>query len=329
MEFSFKTFLGTLRLSLTDLPAYRSLARRSPLEILAYAAVLLALPALVSGGMQVVYLNRMTASITAALRGHLPALRIEKGKVQMKEETFVFEKENEFTPREWREHLDYIAALPPETRAEASAWIDSHFPEAEAKLKRSIAQAALDAGPPGNEEAARLLRATGNAGSFIFLVDLKNQVPRFPPGAWGFALSADSYFFNFPIFNAPDRPLQRPLPADASVVVNDQTLERWRLLIVWQQGPIVVLLVYLFVVLLGALFSVLGTLLAALTAALLKRPLPWRQSLALAVFSLTPAALLSVLAGFLPFTVGQIIWALVVVYGAYVALAAKNCCTLE
>ena len=113
------------------------------------------------------------------------------------------------------------------------------------------------------------------------------------------------------------------------MVVNDQTLERWRLLIVWQQGPIVVLLVYLFVVLLGALFSLLGTLLAALTAALLKRPLPWRQSLAVAVFSLTPAALLSVLAGFLPFTVGQILWALVVVYGAYVALAAKSCCTLE
>jgi hypothetical protein len=329
MHFTFKTFLGTAGSSLSNLPVYREMARRPALEILVYAAVLLALPALVSGGMQVVALNRMTASITAALQGNLPALRIEKGKAQMEGETFVFEKENEFTPKQWKEQVGLISAVSPEMRADALGWIDGHFPEAEAKLKRSSAQAVLDSAPPGNQETGRLLQATGNAGSFIFLVDLKNETPRFPPGAWGFGLSADSYFFNFPIFNAPDRPMKRPLPADASLVVNDQTLERWRQLIVWQQAPIVLVMVYLFVVLGSAVFTLLGTLLARLTAALLQRPLPWRQAFAVAVFALTPAALLAVLAGFLPLSLGQILWAHVIIYGVYVALGAKHCCLLE
>jgi len=329
MQFTLKTFFGTLGACLSNLPAYRALSRRPWMEILVYAAVLLAIPALVSGGMQVIALSRMTGTITAALRGNLPALRIEKGKTQMEGETFVFEKENEFTPKQWTEQIGYLTAVSPEIRAEAFAWIDARYAKAETKLKRSSVEAALADDPPENAEAVRLLQATGNAGSFIFLVDLKNPAPRFPPGAWGFGLSADSYFFNFPIFNAPDHPLKRPLPAETSLVVNDQTLERWRQLIVWQQAPIVLVMVYLFIILAAVAFVLLGTLFAALTAALLKRPLPWRQSFAVAVFALTPAALLATLSGFIPLSLGQILWAHVIVYGIYVALAAKQSCLIE
>ena len=325
MQFTLKTFLGTLASCLTNLQSYRILVRKPPLEILVYAAVLLVLPALISGGMQVYALNRLTASITSALQGNLPPLRIEKGKVQMEGESFRFEKENEYPPAEWRARLAAHPSATAAVKAAAAAWIEDRFPDRTALLKRSVAEERLKESPPENEEAARLLKDTANFGSFVFLVDPKGKDPVFSPGAWGFALSADAYFFNFPFFNPPDRPLKRPLPADTSLVVNDQTLENWRRLIVWQQAPFVLVMVYAFCFAGAVLFAVAGSLLAALTAVFIKCPLAARQVIALAVYALTPVVLFASLAFILPISLGYLLWAHVIIYGVYVVGAAKNC----
>ena len=97
MGIKFNMLPGVFAGSLTNFASYRQLIRRPLRETLVYLAILITVPVLLFSGVQLYMLNRLLVEIMTAMEGHLPDIRIEKGVVQMEGETFLFEKENEYS----------------------------------------------------------------------------------------------------------------------------------------------------------------------------------------------------------------------------------------
>jgi len=351
MAYKFSQIPATLWGCLSNLRFYRGLISRPLKEALIYLVCLAALPSLIWGGVSIHALNRFSGRITAALRGHLPPLRIDRGEVHMEGgDTFRFVKENEFPVSEWRQVIKfYPRLLPPSRRQEkgkagekqgeesaqeyaaaeeasreADAWVAENFPDSKRMINSSEVEAKLASFGEETGAVSEILRRTSNFGSFVFIVDLTGKKPIFAPGALGFALGKKEYYFNF-----MGEALKQPLPKDTSMVVNDATLERWRKLVIWQKAPLVVLILFLAVLALLLVQSLLGSILAAIALSFFKCSLSFRRIFTLSIYAIIPPLILIWIFWFFHLGVISLLGIYALIYAVYLIGAAKHCCQLD
>lgn len=358
MGFKFNTIPTTIAGCLTNFRFYRELVRRPLREAFIYLAILVTLPVLFFSGRYIYELNKIMVQITDALKGNLPPLRIEKGVVIMDGETFRFEKENEYTVRDWKAIITFFAypsgretslavrkneqgkTLTPEEkelvaaveatvqRAErAQAWVDTHFPDENALLTSQEVDDALEGSAMEDATTVQLLKETAHFYNFVFLVDLSTDEPRLPPGVMGFALGKNSYTINTPLM-----PKKITFSEETSTVINDDMLDSWRKSFIWQMTPILVLLAFLVSYLTVLILILGGSAISGLTASLLKHPLRFRQVFAIGVYAITPALLfilLSLLLALLKINLNYSLWIFLLLYGAYLVSATNKCCSTD
>ena len=355
MAYNLSQIPATIWGCLSNLRFYRSLISRPLKEALIYLLCLAALPSLIWGGMSVHAINRHSRLITEALRGHLPPLRIDRGEVHLEGgETFRFVKENEFPVSEWRKVISLyprIFALGESAAArkekgsslsekqedlarefteieqscmEADSWVEQHFPDPEQLVKFSEVEEKLSSSGEEPGRMTEVLRRTSNFGSFIFIVDLTGKKPEFPPGALGFALGKKEYYFNF-----MGQSIRNPLQKDTSMVVNDQTLERWRKLIIWQKAPLVVLFLLVVAVVLLFIQALLGSLLAAVALSFYKCSLPFRRLFILSSYAIIPPLILIWIFMFLNLNFLFLLGIYALIYAVYLIGASRHCCQLD
>lgn len=352
MSYNFSQIPATIWGCLSNLRFYRELISRPLRQALIFLVCLAAVPALIWGGMSIHSLNRFSSRITAALRGHLPPLRIDRGEVHMEgEDTFRFVQENEFPVSEWRRTIQLYPRLftpspaprekgdvsPPEkdefvredadseeASREADGWAAVNFPDSERMINSSDVEAKLTSSGEVSAAAAEILRRTSNFGSFVFIVDLTGRKPEFAPGALGFALGKKEYYFNF-----MGAAIRQPLPEDASMVVNDATLERWRKTIIWQKAPLVVLFLLLVTLVLILIQALLGSLLAAAALSFYKCSLPFRRLFILSSYAIIPPMILIWIFWALHLSVLVLLSIYALIYAVYLIGASKYCCQLD
>ena len=358
MGFKFNTIPNTISGCLTNFRFYRELVGRPLREAFIYLAILVALPVLFFSGLQIYELNKLMVQITDSLKGNLPPLRIEKGVVIMDGETFRFEKENEYTVRDWKVIITFFVSpsgretslavrkskqgktLTPEEKERvaaveaavqgaerALAWVNTHFPEENALITSKEVDDALEGSAMEDAATAQLLKETAHFYNFVFLVDLTTDEPRLPPGVMGFALGKNSYIINTPLM-----PKKITFSEETSTVINDDILDSWRKSFIWQIMPILVLLVFLVSYLIVLILILGGSAVAGLTASLLKYPLRFRQVFTIGVYALTPAllfVLLSLLLNLLKIRLSYFLWIFLLLYGIYLVSATKKCCSTD
>jgi hypothetical protein len=261
-------------------------------------------------------------------------------------DTFQFVKENEFPVSEWRKVIQVyprLLAAPSASgkeenrgkakedreRAEAAAreadaWAARNFPDDKAMIKASQVEVKLASFGEETGLVTEILRRTSNFGSFVFIVDLTGQKPVFPPGALGFALGKKEYYFNF-----MGEALRQPLPKDTSMVVNDQTLERWRKMVIWQKAPLVVLILLLVTLALLALQALGGSLVAAVSLSFFRCSLPFSRIFSLSIYAIIPPLILIWIFWLLHLGPFLLLGVYALIYAIYLIGAAKNCCQLD
>lgn len=357
ISFKFNQLPSTIAASLTNFAFYRDLIRRPVSEAFIYLSILVLIPVLLFTGVQVYELNKLMTRITDSLKGNLPALRIEKGEIIMdgvEGDTFRFETENEFTVSDWLIITNYFGTSPDretnlairkkkdgeplttgeegllakfdlasERAGQAEDWINANFPTQEDIITSAEIDKLLAESPPISPQVAQLLKETGHFNNFVFLVDLTTDDPQLPPGIMGFALSKNSYMINTPLM-----PKKIELDKDLSTVINDDILTSWRKSFIFQVVPIIALFVFLVSYVIMLLIILGGSALAGLTASFMKKPLPFRQVFALAIYAITPAIafiLLSLLLMLIKIQVGYTMIIFLALYIVYIIAATRKC----
>lgn len=360
MGFKIKSAPATFFGALIDFDSYRELVRRPLGEAFIYLLLLLLVPVLLLGGIQVYETNRLMTRITRSLQGHLPKfLKIEKGTVIMDEaegDFFRFETENEFPVGNWREVLTLLTTRPEREAGQAIrrrdageelsgeeaelaadferrraagerglAWIEEFFPDRAAVITTALVDRKLEEEPPPDFAVRKTLHESSHFFNFVFQVDLTTDDPQLPPGMMGFALGTNSYTINNPLW-----PQKISFPETASEIINNTKLDSWRKSFIWQIIPFLVGIMLAVFFLISLLIVLGGAAVTGLTASLLKRALPFRQVFALAIYALTPAILFILLylgLALLRFNISYPLLIFLAVYGFYVVSAARRCCS--
>jgi Protein of unknown function (DUF1189) len=357
ISFKFNTIPSTIAGSMTNFAFYRELILRPVKESFIYLAIMVLIPVLLFTGIQVYELNELMTRITDSLKGNLPALRIENGEIIMdgvESDTFRFETENEFSVSDWLIITDYFGGrhdretaqairkeedgkplsakdeelisefnLATNITEEAKDWIQINFPDQDIIITSAEADKLLASSPPASPDTAQLLKETGHFNNFVFLVDLTTENPQLPPGIMGFALSKNSYTINTPLM-----PKKIEFEKDLSTVINDDILTSWRKSFIFQVVPIIALFIFLISYVIILLIILGGSALAGLTASFLKKPLPFRQVFALAVYAITPSiafVLLTLVLLLLKISIGYTLIIFLVLYAVYLIAAARKC----
>ncbi len=359
MGFKFKSLPETFYRSLTDFSFYRELVRRPLGEGFIYLAALLLLPVLLFTVPQIYEMNRLLARISDSLKGNLPPLRVERGKVIMDEEEgdfFHFETENEFPVSSWRGVLAMLSSRPDRATHQAlrrreegeelsedeeeliaafaereaageagTEWIDEHFPDREAEITSALVDAKLEENPPEDPAVGELLSDSSRFFNFFFRVDLTTDDPELPPGMMGFALGTHSYTISTPLM-----PKKVSFSETASEVINHRKLEAWRKSFIWQLIPVVIGMMLAVSYLIILLVILGGSAVAGLTASFLKCTLPFRRVFAIALYAVTPAMVFVLIylgLILLRFNVSYPMLLFLAVYGFYLVSAARSCCS--
>lgn len=355
ISFKFNKIPATIAGSLTNFAFYRELIRRPVKDSFIYLAILVLIPVLLYSGIIVYDLNKRLIQITDSLKGNLPPLRIEKGEIIMDEgsDTFRFETENEFSVSDWLIVIDYFGGTPDrdtnlaiskendgktltpgeeellaefdlatQRTVQAIDWININFSDRRVVITSSETDELLVASPPSSPEVAQLLKETGHFNNFVFLVDLTTEDPQLPPGIMGFALSKNSYTISTPLM-----PNRIEFAKDLSTVINDDILNSWRKSFIFQAVPIIALFFFLVSYVIILLIILGGSALAGLTASFLKKPLPFRQVFALAVYAITPSiafVLLSLLLMLLKIQISYTMIIFLLLYAVYLVAATRK-----
>lgn len=309
--------------SSTNLTFYRDLIRKPPGQAFKYLAFLAAVVAIALGGREINALHHYLNRMGDILRGNLPPLRIEKGRVEMEGETFSLEEENSFPVRFLEERIKLDREASGGAKSEAARWLKEIFRDPEDKLTGSDVMSEINSHASEMEpEVAGLIERNADFGSFIFQVDLSGEVPSFSPGAEGFILTPQTVYFRI----GPAPSINFSLKNVKSVVINDDALNRWRKVAIWALAPLLILFNFARYFLAKLLQILFGCLVAGVTVLVIKCRISFRQVFILSLYALTPVVILGLVVDLSGVNIIYFPVVYLLVYAVYVVGATKNCC---
>lgn len=312
--------------SSTNLASYRDLTWKSPRQALIYLALLAAVVAVALGVREVNALHRYLNRVENILKGNLPPLRIEKGRVEMEGEVFSLEEENPFPVRFLVERIKLEPEASAEAKEEASGWVEGVFGDSREELTEGeVLEKINSRGSEMNPEAADLIGKNADFGSFIFQVDLSGDAVAFPPSAEGFILTPQTVYFKL----GPAPPVNFSVRNVKSVVINEKALNRWRKVLAWALAPLLIVFNFVRYFIAKLLQILFGCLIAAVTLMLMKCRIPFRRVFILCLYALTPVVILGLAVDLSGLKIGFFPLIYLIVYAVYVGGATKNCCRLN